>query len=340
MMLDTSPTTAAERPHDLPAHVPERCAMLINARSFHLSQRDRAWQLQTRAERVGVAAVRVHDRDSVGAALDDAISANVGLIAIAGGDGTIQAALTHLTERHAADAGRRLPNLMVLGGGRTNLTPRDFGARGGPLATFERAWRGAVPLQRIRRRVLTLSQPGHAAHSGFFVAGSLVDHLIRACHQYRAAGDGPLRDGVPSTAWFLARTAVQRLAGQYYYAPPVLAVDAASLGTLAGPMPVFLCTTLDHAGDLVNPYARRGAGPLRVTAIRSQARDFWWRIPRIVRGRFTSRMHRDAGYLSGRCTRLAVTGLRSISLDGQEFDLDPNLPLTIEPGPQFEFLQP
>jgi diacylglycerol kinase (ATP) len=308
----------------------------VNPRSFHLSHRDRAWQLETLAGRAGIPCLRVQDREPIADALDALIDGGARVIAIAGGDGTIQGALTHL----ATVPSERTPKLIVLGGGRTNLTPRDFGARGGPVALFQRALRPDAWLQPLRRRVLTLSQPGMAPVSGFFLAGALVDHLVRDCHAYRAAGSGPLRHGAPSTAWFLLRTAAQAMAGAYRYAPPTLAVQAPPLGDLSGPMPLLLCTTLDHSGDLLNPYARRGEGTLRLLAVRSDARAFWQRVPRIVRGRFTEQMNAAAGYLSGRCEHIEIAGLPSVSLDGQELELDSTMPLSIAAGPEFEFLQP
>jgi diacylglycerol kinase (ATP) len=314
----------------------DRWALLLNARSFSLSQRDRAWQLETIAGRARVPVVPVHDRESIAGALDAVIAGGADLVAIAGGDGTIQAALSHLGMLPAD----RVPRLMVLGGGRTNLTSRDFGARGGPLAVFERARRPGAWLQTIRRRVLTLSQPGSPPYSGFFVAGGLVDQLIRECHRYRAAGEGALRDGRPSTAWFLLRTAALAATGDYVYRPPRLEVAADGLGRLSAPMPFLLCTTLEHSTELLDPYARRGAGPLRLTAVRSGAEGFWRRLPGLVRGRFADTMDADAGYLSGKCTGIRITGLRTVALDGQELELDPGQPLDIAPGREFVFLQP
>jgi diacylglycerol kinase (ATP) len=274
--------------------------------------------------------------DSIAASIDAALADGARLIAIAGGDGTIQGVLTHLATLPAA----RMPVLMILGGGRTNLTPRDFGARGGPVSVLQRALDPEVRLQWLRRRVLTLTQPAQPGVSGFFVAGALVDRLIRDCHRYRAGGDGPLRDGAPSTGWFLLRTAAQAVTGEYRYAPPKLTVDASALGTLSGPTALLLCTTLDHPGQLLNPYAATGTGPLRVTAVRSNAEDFWMRVPRIARGRYATDMTPVAGYLSGRCDRIEVSGLRTVALDGQELDVDPAYPIIITAGLEFEFLQP
>jgi diacylglycerol kinase family enzyme len=314
----------------------EHWALLINPRSFNLSQRDRAWQLETLARRSRIPVVRVHDRESIADALDCVVTNGAELIAIAGGDGTIQATLSHF----AASAAGRVPKLMILGGGRTNLTPRDFGARQGPLGVFARARRAGGRLQKLRRQVLTLSQPGGVTTSGFFLAGSLIDQLIRDCHRYRAASGGTLREGRPSTAWFLLRTAALATTGRYRYQPPRLSVTGAGLGEISGRIALLACTTLDHNADLINPYAQRGDGPIRLSAVRSDAEDLWRYLPRIVRGRYNTAMNVDTGYLSGRCELVRISGLRTVALDGQELELDPTVALEIRAGPEFQFLQP
>ena len=63
------------------------------------------------------------------------------------------------------------------------------------------------------------------------------------------------------------------------------------------------------------------------------------RLPRVLTGRFTPAM--QAGdYLSGRCESLRVHGLSSYTLDGEEFEADPALPVTIRRGPPLTFLTP
>lgn len=314
--------------------------LLINPRSFHLSQRDRVDRLESLAQHAGVHVARVDDHVTVATALDTAIQSGSHVVAIAGGDGTIQAAVTHLAT--VSDTGTAsIPALMVLGGGRTNLTAQDFSASGGPLAVFERAHKSnGTLLSIVRRRALTLQQTGRPPVSGFFVAGALIDQLIRDCHTYRSSGDGLLHDGWPSTGWFLLRSAVLACVGKYRFSPSTMQVDAGALGTLDGPVSLFACTTLAHDTGLLNPYAARGDGDLRITAVRAGASGFWWRLPRILRGRYTDAMSVSTGYLSGRSQSIRIDGLRSVTVDGQEQELDPRSPVTITPGPEFRFLQP
>jgi hypothetical protein len=102
---------------------------------------------------------------------------------------------------------------------------------------------------------------------------------------------------------------------------------------------VLIATTLEHRRGLLNPYAARGQGPLRVTAVASGV-PFWRRLPRILLGRFSARWDLSQGYLSGRCDGLTVTGLGGYTLDGESFDCDAERPVRFRAGPRLRFIQP
>ncbi|MET0984304.1 MAG: hypothetical protein ABW034_02745, partial [Steroidobacteraceae bacterium] len=63
-------------------------------------------------------------------------------------------------------------------------------------------------------------------------------------------------------------------------------------------------------------------------------------LPRVLLGRFTSRMNPEHGYLSGRCERLEVLGLERYTLDGEKFETDPTRPVVIRRGPTLRFIVP
>jgi hypothetical protein len=104
-------------------------------------------------------------------------------------------------------------------------------------------------------------------------------------------------------------------------------------GTLYAPVRVLVAGVLHDAGGHYNPYASRGEGPLRLTAIAVEAPRFWRNLPRMLGGRFDDQtMNVAQGYLSGHCHTASVTGLSTYSLDGEPFDADPALPLVISTG--------
>lgn len=256
------------------------------------------------------------------------------------GDGTVQAIVQYLASQ-PNDAW--MPDLLVLGGGRSNVTARDFGGHPA-LAKLEAALRAAregSPLAIEPRPLLRVEQAGSTEQHGFLLAAASIDHGIRLCRQYRQSGSGWAHKGPLADAFCLARLAVQVMVGRSPLPPyPNLQIDTGTGEVLRGSVRVLLATTLLHREGLYNPYAERGAGDVRLTAITATASRFWRRLPRVLTGRFSRDMNLQQGYLSGRCSRIEITGLGGYSLDGERFDTDPARPVQISRGRELRILRP
>jgi hypothetical protein len=310
--------------------------LLSNPQSFRMSMGDRLQRLESLARDRGIPVLHVSDAQSIAAAVREAVEAGAVRMAVAGGDGTLQAVVSELLQQLPFE---RRPAILILGGGRTNLIARDLASRGEVGAVFARAV-GSTDLRRARRAVLHVRQDGGFSQHGFFLAGALVDEVIRDCHAYRAAHRDALRTGHTATAWRLPQLAVLAASGRRRFHAPALDVDAGPLGRLRGPARFLIATTLQHSDGLYDPYAPRGEGPLRLTAVRAGAAGFWRRLPRLLTGRYAAAMHPGCGYLSGRCERVSITGLASLTLDGQEHLLDPGRPVELSAPDEIEFLVP
>ncbi len=286
----------------------------------------------------GIETVEVGSAESIDQATRDALDAGCSRLIVIGGDGTLQGTVTSLAASADPDA---LPELMILGGGRTNYTARDLGTASGLRQQLKRALEQPGTLNVTTRHTLRLSQdPGQDLH-GFFIAGALVDHAIRDCHAYRAEGSGPLRTGHLSSAWRISQLGMKSLLGRSGFHPPQLQVSASGLGQIDAPTRMFLATSLHHRGEWLSPYANRGQGPLRLSVFSHKAKRFWSSLPALMRGRFDDRRHTpENGYLSGRCAAFRVRGLARVCLDGQEHDFDPRRELEISTGPAFRFAAP
>ena len=108
----------------------------------------------------------------------------------------------------------------------------------------------------------------------------------------------------------------------------------------AGRVRLLVATTLAHERQWFNPYAERGKGIVRLTAVADGARRFWRSLPRLLTGRLTPAMDVDDGYLSGRCDGFTVRGLDGYTIDGQSFRTDPARDVTVTSGVRLEFLLP
>lgn len=314
-----------------------RTCILVNPRSFRLSTTSRPERIEQVAGTAGVPIHVVHGPEDMSDVLSADYLAGLDRLIVIGGDGTLQALVSLL-----AEAGlERIPELLILGGGRTNFTARDLKTHARMDRWLERALAKPRSLRVSTRRLLVLEQVGQTAPVyGFFVAGALVDHVIRDCHRYRARHRDWLRAGHPSSAWRLIQLAALGLIGRSAFQPPRVAVEAGQLGALDQPLRIFIATSLQHAGGWLNPYADRGEGDVRVTAVSRSARRFWLQLPNLLRGRFGTSLDLAGGYLSGRTARLGLHGLGPVCVDGQEYQFDPDRPLTLRAGPGIPFLTP
>jgi hypothetical protein len=334
--LATSPA------HPIAAGVESPPCLIVNPRSFRVASDRLLPRAITLAKRHGAEIIEAATPAQLADALGKLLARGSGRVIVLAGDGTVQAIVDHLAR---LPAGIRVPPLLLLGGGRTNLTAADLGGSGAVLKKLESALlasrREPAKVRRVQHRhTLVIEQPPAPPRHGFFVAAALVDTFIRSCRRYRESGDGVLRTGRLSTACALLRVAVPAFAGREPFVCPDLEIEAPGLGHLGGPMRLVMATTLAHDEGRFCPYGERGEGALRVTAVAARAAGFWRSLPRLVTGRFSEEMKPARGYLSGRCGEVAVLGLAGLTLDGQSFDTDPARPVVFRCGPRIGFVTP
>lgn len=296
--------------------------------------RNRADRLTALLKHHSLPFLAVQTAGDIERAILHALDRQVRDLIIIGGDGTLQGAATCLARLDKSD----LPRLLMLGGGRTNYTARDLGTHKKLITTLTAALEQGGQFTSQRRRTLAISQQGKPVQHGFFVAGGLVDWVIRDCHAYRAAGSGPLRTGHLSSAWRLVQLAGQALVGAGGYRAPRLIIEGPGIDTFEHANRLLLMTTLEHANDWFVPYADRGEGAIRLSAIDHRASSFWRRLPRLLSGRYTREMTPCHGYFSQRSDGFQLLGLQSISLDGQDFNFDAQRPVSVGKGLELEFL--
>lgn len=322
----------------MPAQASPPPCLIINPLSFRNSRglAERA----TAAARALGAEVIVADRPAtLAAAVESILVRRQRHVLVLAGDGTVQAVVDQLAGQ---PQGAWLPDLMVLPGGRSNLTAADLVPAGDAIGTLERGLRmaaaGQWPAALVERALLRVEQAPAPARHGFFVAGALIDSIIRSTHMHRSGGTGARHVGPYSSAWFVLGLGLRALFGRSGMACPELHIDAGSAGRLHGATRVLLATTLQHRRGLFDPYADRGRGDLRITAVTRRAARFRRSLPRLLTGRFTAAMDAGHGYLSGRCERVEVTGLSGYCLDGEEFDCDPARPVVFTSVAGLRFL--
>src|ERR1044072_4852078 len=88
------------------------------------------------AEHTDIFHYEVEQASQIGEAMRTIARIDPAVLAINGGDGTVQAVLTEL--HNGGHFGKAAPPVAVLPSGKTNLIALDLGAQGDPVATLER----------------------------------------------------------------------------------------------------------------------------------------------------------------------------------------------------------
>lgn len=304
--------------------------LLLNPRSFRASRMGRAERIARLARAAGLEVHEVVDPPSLRARLDDLRARDVRQLWVFAGDGTIHALAEYLAE----SAPGWSPALLLLAGGRANVVPRETG--GYPvmpaLRAALKALREGRPLAEDRIFTLRVSQAGQPARHGFLFAGALVREAVRLTAESRAAGNGWWRHSWFADPFVLLRWAVRTMLLRKPLPPfPEVVARIDALGEFAGRARMLIATTLEMRAALYNPFAQRGTGPVRFTAI-SSAAPIWRVLPKLLKGRFDASMDLAHGILSGRGGRAELRGLDGYALDGEMFPADPVLPLEFTAG--------
>lgn len=277
--------------------------------------------------------VTVDGVDGIPGALRRLAQARPAVLAINGGDGTVQAVLTQLA---SADPFPVRPPIAVLPGGKTNMIARDLGARGGRAQLFGRlsAQLAAGALaDRLVERSLVAMHWGDQRQFGLFFGGAGVVRGMLWCR--RAVYRWPLPAGLANCA-ALGLVIGSAFAGSRFslMASPPLTLRPAGGPAHSGCYAVILATTLDGLLFGLRPFAdeteatgfklsavRQGAGPVLQAARALAARRF-------------DRLPADAG-LARTVRSLVLSDPGVVTLDGELFEPAGEVQLACGPAVRF-----
>ncbi len=261
------------------------------------------------------------------------------LLAINGGDGTLQAALSYLL-----GPGKRRgkpPPLIVLAGGTTNMTAVDVGARKAPQHALRAlgAWLSGACAgpRRTERAVLRVAASDRPTLYGmFFGAGAIytgVEYFHRRIAAWRTGGKiGP---GLACARLLLAlaRPAQSRV-------QPVrlrLRLDDGALQV--GDYLLILVSGLERLLLGSKPYWGVEPAPLHYTAIRHRPRRLLRSLPAVLRGGADAVLREQDGYFSHNINTLALEFDGGFVLDGERYQVDRSQgPLHLSQGGRVTFL--
>ena len=309
-----------------------RPCLLVNPRSFRASRLRLAERAADLARAAGLPVHEVTTPVELGAVLDRLRAQGQPQIWMLAGDGMVHALAEYLAG-HPDDSWA--PAFLLLAGGRANVVPRECG--GYPAMPALRRALAALdagrPLKEESVRTLRVSQAGSPVRHGFLLAASVIHEGVKLCAEHRAAGSGWLHRSFFADPYVLLKLSLLVMIGRSPLPPyPDAVAHLPGQGELAAPLRILVASSLGLAGALYNPFAARGAGPVRLTAVAATAPHFWRHLPALLRGRFDDNMDLAHGFLSGRGESAEVRGIGGYALDGEMFVADPATPISFSPG--------
>ncbi|MBV9840831.1 MAG: diacylglycerol kinase [Sphingomonadaceae bacterium] len=264
------------------------------------------------------------------------------VLAINGGDGTVQAAMTELY--HGGHFGDRPPPVAVLPNGKTNLIALDLGAVGDPLQALEKVVRLAredIAPHIVARELIALSD-GEANSRpvlGMFLGGAGLADAIMFCRN-RIYPIG-LPNGLSHLLTGLAVMFSLLIGIRASFLPPKprpVQVSILRSGAVQGRFALLVVTTLQRL-LLGSSFAEDGvsAGSLKLmlvdhrpfSLLRAGLAGLFGTLGRAT----VSGVHVEAG------DEIRIEGERSsVILDGEIFEARPGRPIVLTPTGPVPFL--
>lgn len=285
----------------------------------------------------GIAHATTNSIDELDATLRDFAEQEVEVLAINGGDGTLDAAITAMRNRRPF---AREPVIALLRGGTTNMVHDDVGLRGAPAAALQRvidACHESRIERHVRERPVIAFRHGPDTEPafGFFFGTAAVPRAIRATRQrlHPRGLAGPVGDSL-SLVWTMLRLIAGRIEADPVLRPIRVAWSLDDGARAEAEMVVLVATTLNRLLLGLRPVRPDDDG-FGVAALTWPYRRLWRRLPAFLRG-----VGPDAvdGLWRARARRLELACGAGYTMDGEMFAADDDAPVILEAAPPVRFL--
>lgn len=258
----------------------------------------------------------VETPEDISAALADFAEKQVNIVAINGGDGTVQAVLTALFHHRPFET---LPLLSILQSGTTSMTAGDVGMRGSRVTNlrtlFRWVYNGAGEPIIVQRPVLRVQAPGDDVRYGmFFGAAGVYEGILYCRSNMHSKGlKGEIGPGLTFIRFLYAMT--RKNSDLATSVPITVSLDDNPPQQFEGA--VLLISTLKRLLFGFRPYWGSETGPLHYTAVRARPRHLIRTLSAIVRGRKSRHVTPHNGYFSHNAQQIRLNLGSGFTLDGQ-----------------------
>lgn len=282
----------------------------------------------------------VEDVDQIGAAMRTIALVNPRVIAINGGDGTVQAALTEL---YSGDYfGGKPPPVAVMPNGKTNLIALDLGAEGDPLKALQRVIDLAacnLDGHVIERQLISLSDGTSRPVLGMFLGGAyLADVMLYCRHKIYPLG---MPNGISHVlAVLLALFAMLfGLGGGRLPAKPApMRVSLIRQGEMRGSFSLLIVTTLEKLLLNIRTEDGKASGTMKLLLVAPKIGALFRFVGALWRGTLGKTPVNGVHFQAG--DEIRIEGDRSnVILDGEIFEARTGFPIILTSTAPVPFLR-
>lgn len=267
---------------------------------------------------------------------------NPRIIAINGGDGTVQAALTELYS--GGYFGGSPPPVAVLPNGKTNLIALDLGAEGNPLKALERVVElvetGRLEDHVVQRQLISLDREGTSPVLGMFLGGAyLADVMLYCRNRIYPLG---LPNGLSHTlAAMLGMVAIifGLGGGRLPPKPQPMTVSLIRQGEFKGKFSLLIVTTLEKLLLNIRTSESNGSnGNMKLLATDSNVGAVFRMLSATWRGTLGQRPLEGVHFQQG--DEIRIEGERSnVILDGEIYEAKLGMPIILTSTQPVPFLR-
>jgi diacylglycerol kinase (ATP) len=279
--------------------------------------------------------------DEIPDALQDFAQQDVDVLAVNGGDGTIAQVFSELIEQCPF---ARLPSVILLPGGTTNMNVGDVGLRGKLIKAIRHlanwAEQGSDHVERLTRPILRVegSVDGRIACGMFFGTGTIIRGIE---YYHRKVGNRGITDelgpGVVTlrTIWGIARQEPD------YSAPTPIRIEIDSVAdSQTRQVVLLLISSLERLFLGFRPYWGVENAPLHCTWVQRPTGHVLRAFNSVLHGRPNRHAGPENGYFShnAREIRLWIDG--AFAVDGEIYHASTQHgPVTVSNGGELEFIR-
>ena len=293
------------------------------------------------AEHPDIFHYEVEQASQIGEAMRTIARIDPAVLAINGGDGTVQAVLTEL--HNGGHFGASAPPVAVLPSGKTNLIALDLGVQGDPVDALEKLLaiaRADMSPHLVARELISLSggETGIKPVIGMFMGGAGLADIMLYCRErvYPLGLPNSISHFITAVAVVLAQ--VFRLRASFLPPEPMpLSISVRREGAITARFSFLFVTTLEKlllSGD----FSAHSRGPLKFVAVEQKPVSLLRAFFASMVGRL-GRTKLDGVHVE-EADEIAIEGDASqVILDGETFRAGVGKPILLRPAQPLSFVR-